>query len=67
MTAISRKLVSRFDHAAYLGRELARSEHALTSGEHHVQDAPLEAASVRNVVALTTRDQTDRPTNAPSQ
>jgi Domain of unknown function (DUF4346) len=33
MTAISRNLVSRLDHAAYLGRELARAEHALTSGE----------------------------------
>jgi hypothetical protein len=27
------QLVPRFDHAAYLGRELARSEQALTSGE----------------------------------
>jgi tetrahydromethanopterin S-methyltransferase subunit A len=25
-------LVSRLDHAAYLGRELARAEHALASG-----------------------------------
>jgi hypothetical protein len=27
------QLVPRFGHAAYLGRELARSEQALTSGE----------------------------------
>jgi hypothetical protein len=33
MTAISHKRVPHFDHAAYLGGELARSEHALTFGE----------------------------------
>ncbi|MDW8362200.1 MAG: DUF4346 domain-containing protein [Myxococcales bacterium] len=36
--AIERGLVSRFDHAAYLGRELARAEHALRTGEPYVQD-----------------------------
>jgi tetrahydromethanopterin S-methyltransferase subunit A len=30
--AIAQGLVSRLDHAAYLGRELARAEHALRSG-----------------------------------
>jgi len=43
MTAINRKLVSRLDHAAYLGRELARAEGALTSGERYIQDAAPEA------------------------
>ena len=37
--AIERGLVSRLDHAAYLGRELARAEHALKSGERFVQDS----------------------------
>ena len=32
-------LVSRLDHAAYLGRELARAEHALHSGARYRQDA----------------------------
>jgi tetrahydromethanopterin S-methyltransferase subunit A len=32
-------LVSRLDHAAYLGRELARAEHALRSGTRYHQDA----------------------------
>ena len=32
-------LVSRLDHAAYLGRELARAEHALASGTRYRQDA----------------------------
>lgn len=31
-------LISRLDHAAYLGRELARAEHALQSGDDYVQD-----------------------------
>ena len=43
MTAIERNLISRLDHAAYLGRELARAEHALSSGEPYVQDAAPEA------------------------
>jgi tetrahydromethanopterin S-methyltransferase subunit A len=43
MTAIDRNLVSRLDHAAYLGRELARAESALTSGDCYIQDAAPEA------------------------
>ena len=42
MAAIERELLSRLDHAAYLGRELARAEHALVSGEPYVQDAAPE-------------------------
>lgn len=37
--ALDKGLVSRLDHAAYLGRELARAERALLSGEPYVQDA----------------------------
>jgi tetrahydromethanopterin S-methyltransferase subunit A len=37
-TAIARNLVSRLDHAAYLGRELARAERSLETGEPYVQD-----------------------------
>jgi tetrahydromethanopterin S-methyltransferase subunit A len=33
-----RGLVSRLDHAAYLGRELARAERSLETGEAYVQD-----------------------------
>lgn len=40
--AIDQKMVSRLDHAAYLGRELARAEHALRTGEPYVQDAAPE-------------------------
>lgn len=37
-TAVERKLLTRLDHAAYLGRELARAEHSLRTGEIYVQD-----------------------------
>ena len=40
--AIEKGLVSRLDHAAYLGRELARAEQALVSGGPFVQDAAPE-------------------------
>ena len=35
---IERHLLGRFDHAAYLGRELARAERCLISGEPYAQD-----------------------------
>ena len=38
-TVLAAGLVSRLDHAAYLGRELARAEHALRTGTHYRQDA----------------------------
>jgi tetrahydromethanopterin S-methyltransferase subunit A len=45
-SVIEAQLISRLDHAAYLGRELARAEHALQSGEDYVQDrAPGEPQS----------------------
>ena len=31
-------LVSRLDHAAYLGRELARAENAIRAGVPYIQD-----------------------------
>ncbi len=37
-TAIETGLVSRLDHAAYLGRELERADAALRSGTEYVQD-----------------------------
>ncbi len=35
---IQKRLISRLDHAAYLGGELARAERALETGEPYVQD-----------------------------
>ena len=37
-TIVDKQLVSRLDHAAYLGRELARADHCLETGEAYVQD-----------------------------
>ncbi|MDA8065673.1 MAG: DUF4346 domain-containing protein [Thermaerobacter sp.] len=37
--AVERGLLSRLDHAAYLGRESARAEEALSTGEPYSQDA----------------------------
>jgi tetrahydromethanopterin S-methyltransferase subunit A len=45
---VERHLLTRLDHAAYLGRELARAERSLRTGERYVQDRapgpPLEAS-----------------------
>jgi tetrahydromethanopterin S-methyltransferase subunit A len=40
-TAIRQGLLSRLDHAAYLGRELAKAEAALRLGLRYEQDSPL--------------------------
>ncbi|HWT79065.1 MAG TPA: DUF4346 domain-containing protein, partial [Candidatus Methylomirabilis sp.] len=45
MTAIDKGIISRLDHAAYLGHELARAEQALASGQTFVQDAAPENSS----------------------
>jgi tetrahydromethanopterin S-methyltransferase subunit A len=43
--AIDHHLVSRLDHTAYLGREMARAEYALRAGTPYIQDAAPEHAS----------------------
>jgi len=50
--AIERGLLSRLDHAAYLGRELARAEHALRSDEPYVQDGAPESTAPRRTAPL---------------
>lgn len=37
-TAIARGLVTRLDHAAYLGMELSRAQRAMETGKPYVQD-----------------------------
>lgn len=44
-TVIERGLLTRLDHAAYLGRELARANRALETGEPYVQDRAPEKQS----------------------
>jgi tetrahydromethanopterin S-methyltransferase subunit A len=52
-TAIERGLLTRLDHAAYLGRELARAEQSLRTGEPYVQDraAEMEGAVIPRAIA----------------
>ncbi len=40
--AIEKRLISRLDHAAYLGKELARAEQALSNDGLYIQDAAPE-------------------------
>jgi hypothetical protein len=40
---LERKLVSRMEHAAYLGRELLKAELALQTGRPYTQGSPLFA------------------------
>ena len=48
-SVVEAQLITRLDHAAYLGRELARAEHALQSGDDYVQDrAPGELAATKD-------------------
>ena len=43
-TVIEQGLLTQLDHAAYLGRELAKAEIALKTGSHYEQDAALGIA-----------------------
>jgi tetrahydromethanopterin S-methyltransferase subunit A len=51
--AIDRGLISRLDHAAYLGRELARAEESLHSGKPFVQDAAPQVAALLTLASNT--------------
>jgi hypothetical protein len=41
LPAVEQGLLTQLDHAAYLGRELAKAEIALKTGSHYEQDAAL--------------------------
>ncbi len=49
-TVIRLNLVSRLDHAGYLGRELMKAEIALKLGKNYVQDEPLNFGRLINKV-----------------
>ena len=51
--AIDQGLLSRLEHAAYLGRELGRAEYSLHSGVPFVQDAAPEQALPPTLTCLT--------------
>jgi len=56
--AIGKGLVSCLDHAAYVGRELARAEHALLTGGHYLQDAAPELSRPISLAAEAGRTAT---------
>ncbi len=67
--AIAQGLLTRRDHAAYLGRELARAEAALVTGAPYVQDAAAETVSTSGAkhaccAAPTTGNADDRTSTA---
>ena len=52
-TIIRRKLLTRMEHAAYLGKELYKAELALKYGLSYRQDSPLEFSPLKPKVTLT--------------
>ena len=54
--AVERQLVSRLDHAAYLGRELARAERSLDTNELYVQAAAPERGPILAACGCGTAD-----------
>jgi len=54
---VARSLISRLDHAAYLGRELARAESSLRTGEPYVQDR------ATGEISPPPEGETSKPTN----
>lgn len=50
-TVVERGLITRLDHAAYLGRELAKAEIAIQTGALYVQDAALGTLSATESAA----------------
>ena len=50
-TAVERRLVTRLDHAAYLGKEVTRAQRAMETGEPYVQDrAPGEIEEPKSAI-----------------
>ena len=52
-TAIKRGLLSRLDHAAYLGKELAKAETALAYDMPYTQDLPLSKSKALNQTVVS--------------
>lgn len=47
---VKKRLISRLEHAAYLGKELYKAELALKYGKKYRQEFPLEFSDVKKVV-----------------
>ena len=51
-TLVAEKLISQFEHAAYIGAELAKAETALYNGLNYEQDKKLQISEPNKVEAL---------------
>jgi len=51
-TIVREKLVSRLEHAAYLGKELYKAELCLRYGKEYRQEFPLHFSEVKEVIKL---------------
>ncbi len=51
-TIVREKMISRLEHAAYLGKELYKAELCLRYGKDYRQEFPLNFPEVKEVVAL---------------
>ena len=51
-TILRHKLLTRFEHAAYLGKELYKAELALRYGKRYIQDAPQNFIEMKERVKL---------------
>lgn len=51
-TIVRRKLVTRLEHAAYLGKEIYKAELALQYGKEYRQEVPLRFEEVKEKVRL---------------
>ncbi len=56
-TALRMKLLTRMDHAAYLGEELAKAEIALKNGLDYVQDKELTISHVTSHISQVKEDE----------
>lgn len=52
---MERNLISRLDHAGYLGKELARAERALMDGQSYIQEAAPEQTATADMVPASNR------------
>jgi len=51
-TIVRKKLISRLEHAAYLGKELYKAELCLRYGKKYIQEAPLNFTEFKEKVIL---------------
>ncbi len=56
-TALRMKLLTRMEHAAYLGEELAKAQIALENGQEYIQDKSLKILNIKTKVSNKREDE----------